>query len=433
MLTYIKELIKKISLPLIYLGSLFVILKTIFKEAKWGLFLLICLIPQPNIWHKFFNFPGGKDMLDYLVLSVLLGIMIQRKGFSGSRNSLFIVILILISYLSVWNSCLRHSLPAPISTSSYMFMEWKNYAEMLLLYFLALNISSDEKDQKTIVLVMSLVVLFISIRSYRNFSGGLSFSYDKRDPGPFMWVGLGSNHYGAFLSYMASFFLGLYFFTQEKIKKRTYLATVILSISAMLFTYSRGAYLATLAVFSFFGLRKRILLAIVIGLVFSWQFVLPSSVVDRISMTEDTSGQVDSSAAGRLVLWKLATDLFHENPVFGIGFHAFGFHVPKGELTDVHNYYLTMLCEQGLIGFTLFIVTLLRSFSSGWRLFRVSEDPFRKGIGFGFMGCVIACIVSNMFGDRWSYFMLGAYFWLIWGVVDRAIIDETQKSVESTT
>jgi hypothetical protein len=33
-----------------------------------------------------------------------------------------------------------------------------------------------------------------------------------------------------------------------------------------------------------------------------------------------------------------------------------------------------------------------------------------------------------MFGDRWSYFVLGDYFWITWGIVDRGIlISEASK------
>ena len=434
MFTLIKESIKQLSLPLLYIGSIFLVYKTAFKEAKWGLFLLVCLIPQPNIWHKLFAFPGGKEVLDYLILSIFIGIIIQKKGFSKSRNSIFIVILLLVSYLAVWNSSLRYSLPYPISTSSFMFKEWKNYAEMLLLYFLTLNVMKEENDQKNILLIMSLVILFITLRSYRNFTGGVSFDYDKRDPGPFMWVGLGSNHYGAFLSHFGVFFLGLYFYTKEKYKKNIYLATFVLSITALMFTYSRGAYMAILGAFSFFSLKKRGLIILVVILFFSWQFVLPTSVVDRIGMTEESPGQLDNSSSGRIVLWKLAIELFNQNPIFGVGYDGFGMNVPKGELTDTHNYYLLMLCEQGIIGFILFIITIIKSFHSGLRLFRTSEDTFYKGIGFGFMGCVIACAISNMFGNRWSYFMLGSYFWLLWGLVDRSIIiNASRRSNENNS
>lgn len=34
----------------------------------------------------------------------------------------------------------------------------------------------------------------------------------------------------------------------------------------------------------------------------------------------------------------------------------------------------------------------------------------------------MAFIITNMFGDRWSYFVLGDYFWITWGLVDRGIL-----------
>jgi hypothetical protein len=27
-----------------------------------------------------------------------------------------------------------------------------------------------------------------------------------------------------------------------------------------------------------------------------------------------------------------------------------------------------------------------------------------------------------MFGDRWSYYVLSTYFWIFWGLVDRALM-----------
>jgi len=37
-------------------------------------------------------------------------------------------------------------------------------------------------------------------------------------------------------------------------------------------------------------------------------------------------------------------------------------------------------------------------------------------------------VVTNMFGDRWSYFVLGGYFFVFWGVVDRGIRIATESS-----
>lgn len=422
MLAAIKKIIKALALPGLYIGGIFAVLVTAFKEAKWGLFLLVFLIPQPNLWHKLFAYPMGKDILDLIFLAIFLGIIIQKKGFAHTQNSTFIFMLIMVSYVSLWNSSLRYSLPLPISASSSLLFDWKNHAQMIILYFFALNVVKNEEDQKKLILIMAAVLLLMTMRSFRNFTPSSAFSYDRRDPGPFWSVGLGANHYGAFLAYMGTLFLGLYFFTKEKIHKYIFLSTMWFSISALLFTYSRGAYLAILATILFFGLKKRGLLVLVFVILISWQFLLPESVVDRISMTQDSSGQIEGSAAHRVVLWEYAVDLFKENPVIGVGFRGFGINMPEGELKDTHNYYMLMLCEQGIIGFLLFLLTLIKSWHSGWMLYRISKGGFYQGLGFGFMGCVAACAISNLFGDRWSYFTLGGYFWLLWGLVDGSIL-----------
>jgi putative inorganic carbon (HCO3(-)) transporter len=178
------------------------------------------------------------------------------------------------------------------------------------------------------------------------------------------------------------------------------------------------------------AVKKRSLLIVVAVVLIGWQTLLPVSVVDRIAMTESTSGEIEGSAAHRLDLWKHALKLFKESPVFGIGFGGFEFTVPEGELTDTHNFYMKTLSEQGVIGMIALSLVLLMALRSGWQLLRIGGSPFHKGLGFGFIVAVIACIISNLFGDRWSYFPLGGYFWIFWGLVDRGILI-SRKAVPS--
>ncbi|HUL38172.1 MAG TPA: hypothetical protein VLW47_10835, partial [Thermodesulfobacteriota bacterium] len=101
------------------------------------------------------------------------------------------------------------------------------------------------------------------------------------------------------------------------------------------------------------------------------------------------------------------------------------FSIPEGKLQrwkDTHNYYLKMLSEQGIVGLGLFLIVLVVAFRSGWRLWKAGKEGFEKGLGLGFMGCVLACASTNLFGDRWSYFEMGGYFWVLWGLVDRGIL-----------
>jgi len=50
------------------------------------------------------------------------------------------------------------------------------------------------------------------------------------------------------------------------------------------------------------------------------------------------------------------------------------------------------------------------------------KNGFHQGLGLGFMGSTVALIVNNLFGDRFSAPVVGGYFWLVWGLVDRSIM-----------
>jgi O-antigen ligase len=233
------------------------------------------------------------------------------------------------------------------------------------------------------------------LRSYRNFSAGDTFAYDKRAGGPFEVLGLGANHFGAFIAYYCAAILGMSFFEENKKLKYLFFATVLLGLHPLFFSYSRGVYIAFFTIIVFFGLvKKRSLLLIAVLFVLLWQTLLPPSVVDRIMMTKTEEGQIESSAAHRLVLWDHAIGLFNENPVIGVGFGGFGYTVPEGELTDTHNFYIKTLCEQGIIGISLLLIIFVRAFTSGFKLFRKGTSAFQKGLGLGFTGA-IACKIAT--------------------------------------
>lgn len=424
MLTYLKSLIKMMLIPVFFIGGLVVMLVTAFKDAKWGLFVLILAVPQPNIWYKFHEYPMGKDFMDFLFVSILLGIIIQKRGFAKTNNSFVILLYIVVSYLALLNASISFSLPMPVSGANPLLLDWKNYAQMIFLYFLALNILKEEDRQKQAVMLIAAVVLLISVRNFRSFEGGDTFDYNRRAGGPFEAVGLGANHLGAFIADYVSIALAFLIVERDRIKKYLfYLPTCAFALHPLFFSYSRGAYIAAASVFAFFGLvKKRVFLVVLIAVAIAWQTILPASVVDRIQMTETEEGVLESSAAKRLDLWDHAFNQFKENPVFGIGFNSFGFTVGEGELTDTHNFYLKTLSEQGLVGITLLAVVLMKAFASGVRLYRRAGSNFQKALGLGFMGTVLSMAITNVFGDRWSYFVLGGYFWILWGIVDSCLL-----------
>lgn len=420
---FLKPIISWAFLYGLYVGGFITALISIVRRAEWGLFLMVALIPQPNIWYKLYGLPLGKEHLDILFAAVFIGIFINKNGFKKSDNAIIILFFLVASYLSVWNSSLNFQLPMPITKENQVLVVWKSYFVMIFLYFLTVNAIQGEKHQKQLAMIMVFVVLFVTIRSYRSFTAEVFFSEDSREAGPFWIIGLGSNHYGAFIAYCYSFILGMFLIDKEPRRRLVYAATLLFGLHPLFFTYSRGAYLAIICVLTVYGiLKEKRLLVVVVIIILLWQVILPSSVVERIQMTKTPEGSLEASAAARLDLWSASIDMFKQNPKFGSGFNGFSIAHANEHWSDTHNFYLKTLCEQGIIGCVLLLLVLVGALRSGWKLFRRGGTAFQRGLGLGFIGCVIAHIITNIFGDRFSYFEMGAYFWVFWGLVDRGIL-----------
>lgn len=249
MVTAILQFLRMAFVPVFYFGGILVMIATIIKRAEWGLFLFVGLIAQPNIFYKLYIFPMGKDFIDFLFFAILLGILFNKNGFSKTGNSIIIILSILVSYFSLWNSSFNFSLPMPLTTDNPFIKPWANYAIMSFMYIIALNaIKDDEKQQKILVALMCLIVLFISFRSYRSFDAGPSFIEESRSGGPFWIVGLGSNHFGAFIVHYSTVFLGLLLIDKEKWGRILFLITILVSLHPLFFPI-RGELIWLLSLF----------------------------------------------------------------------------------------------------------------------------------------------------------------------------------------
>jgi putative inorganic carbon (hco3(-)) transporter len=421
MLAFVKGILRDMLPLAMYLGVWIAALLSLRRNVRIGLILILILSANLNVWKMVHPFPMGKDTMDLLFLCVAIGISVNNGGYNKAPRLLFICCSLTVYYLSAWNSSMRFDLGPPIWFSNPLVLELKNYIQMVLLYVLAYNCFKEEEQQKTLVLVIAFVLVFICVREIRNFSLGAAFSYDKRSAGPFWSIGLGPNHFGAWLAYIGSFLLGIALLDDNKRRKIILYGAAALTVYPLFSTYSRGSWASVvLALFVFGVLQKRMILVLLVVLVGTWQAVLPATVVERVAMTETETGEIESSAAQRLELWEKAEQLFKENPTFGIGYQGFSRSVNLGGLTNVHNYYMQTAAEQGVIGLAMLGLGFVLAAISGFRLFLKGRSPFHRGIGLGFLGATLAMMVSNMFGDRWSYFSVGALFWIMWGITDRA-------------
>ena len=418
MLSAVKEFVLPIAT---YLMVMFTCFWAIYKRPEPAVFVYAVLVSFPQFWYPTHDFPLGAQTLSLLVVSALLGTVLHPgKDGRTSPHAGYIALLIVYTYLSLWMGSAKFGQPSPLSNDNIMLSGWKNYAMMLMLYVVAYRAIRTEKDIQTLVTIFAVVLLLTSWREFRNFYSSSSFSYARRAEGTFPMVGMGATHYGAFIAHVSAMLLGVFAMDDKKWRRWLCLGALLAGLYPLFYSYSRGAYVALVAAAALVGAVKyRPLLIGLAVLSFAWEAILPDTVVERITMTENEDGEIEESAAMRLVLWALAKELFADNPVFGIGYQSFFYASANLPLHNVHNYFLQVAAEQGIVGAILLAAFFIKATRSGWRLFRDGSSPFLRGTGLGFLACLAALVVSNLFGDRFSQLELGSYVWLLFGAVDR--------------
>ena len=90
------------------------------------------------------------------------------------------------------------------------------------------------------------------------------------------------------------------------------------------------------------------------------------------------------------------------------------------KLKNTHNFFMQTAAEQGITGLTALALLFMRGYWIAWNVYRRGRSQFHRGLGLGFLGCVSAVIITNIFGDRFSQFAIGGYFFIVFGLVERA-------------
>ena len=151
---------------------------------------------------------------------------------------------------------------------------------------------------------------------------------------------------------------------------------LMLAGTTILLTASRGATIATAVALTIvpltqarLGGRQRIaLLLTIVLLVSAAVYFVPATSWERLSTLPTEFAQ--GTLTGRTIIWKAGWEIFRSHPFFGIGANAFRVVVSR-VLTDpihmgeadpappAHNTFLSVLVEQGILGFAVFCAMLV--------------------------------------------------------------------------
>jgi putative inorganic carbon (hco3(-)) transporter len=397
---------------------------SIFWRAEIGLYYVVPLLPLQTVRYKLHAFPLGAQWIDLMLLGVMIGLL--RRGdsvFTKTPLRRWLFALGILTYVSLWQGALFLSFPLPLWFDDARLSDWKNYMVIFLLFFLVLAAIKNVKQMQILLLLICLSMLalnrnYINTMRNRDFS---SFSYEVRDEGTMGYAGV--NGLAALEAQMSVFLIGLYSFHKEGKAKWGYLALLATCLVALTYTLSRGGYAAVLVGTLFVGIVKnRKLLLILAVFLFTWQAIVPNAVRERVFMTKNSEGELDPSAGSRITLWENAMEIIKGNPAIGTGFDTYKFMHAVGPYEDTHNYYVKVMLETGIVGLLIFLGIITQMFRAGFSLFRIKEaEDFLRGLGLGVAGMMVATMVANMFGDRWTYIEETGFTWVFVALAIRGL------------
>ena len=238
-----------------------------------------------------------------------------------------------------------------------------------------------------------------------------------------------ANLFAGFLGMHALLFLFLSRTSELARVERWFLVgTAFLMVITLVFTLSRGAWLA----FGLAGLivgfvtnRTAVVLLLVAVVVGSrWA---PEEAATRADLTLTAVGQsgdssleeaLDDSAALRVIQWKALPDLLMDSPLWGTGLGTFARRLEQhtGIYRSAHATMVQIGTEMGLLGL-LGYVGLFASvvFTCASRARRAPPGTLLRATGLGLLAATVCLFLLDFSGTRFPAHTVTTYFWVLVG------------------
>jgi O-antigen ligase len=214
------------------------------------------------------------------------------------------------------------------------------------------------------VLLFCVAVSFIAIASYQQ--GNLVGGYRMQGG----WGGINSNpnDFALTINLFLPFGFALYSLNRTLLRKVFCAFFVVISVAAIMLTYSRGGFITLVVVLILCflkmgrqGKRSKHLLPFML-VVIAFILLAPHDYLDRLQTITDFSKDRSGSGQARQEAIEKTLEVISEHPLLGIGMGMNGLALNAKGLywAYVHNVYLQIASEIGIAALIVFVALILR-------------------------------------------------------------------------
>lgn len=432
--------------PLLYALPFIALLIPVIINSPGFLFMTL-LVALPLSMEFKLTQTLGTDMPDEFIMLAVTGLFIAISIFHRGitlkinyRHPLFILLIIHIFWIAV--TCIFSQQP-PLSIKYLIAKTWYIIPFALFIQIFLQQKQSLKVFSLCLLIPMCLVVLQAIVR---HAISGFTFESVNRTVVPFF-----RNHvnYSAMLACMFPVVLGLLRHAVSNQSRLTLQSMLILFTIGIILSYSRGAWLALLigSVVYFAISKKLISWLFVISIIviisgFTWlghnnkyldyrpnytKTIFHTNFLQHMTATYQLR---DLSTAERFYRWIAAIRLTSDHPITGVGpnnfynnykpytVSAFKTWVSRNnEHSTVHNYFIFIMCEQGIPGLVIFTLLLFAGFYYAEKIYHKSSIGTHKTAAIT-IGCVLGIITTvNFLSDLIETDKIGSLFFICIGIL----------------
>ncbi len=312
------------------------------------------------------------------------------------------------------------------SPQNYIAIEGvRVYVEYILWFFAATNLLLNKRQARALVNWLVIMSTLVALHGVYQYIIGVQIPstwLDATEGGVrtrVFSILTSPNVLGSYLVLVIPITVSQILSARGRLLRYFYSLCLMPMVLSLIFTYSRGAWLAMAGAFVIYGLiyNWRILLGLA-AVVYGAPKLIPG-ISSRIGYMFSPAYLLSSARAGRVARWNTALDKLQANPLFGEGFGRYGGavaarYIPTSNYVD--NFYLKTAAESGLVGLGALVLLLVSGIRCILNSYRRLTDPYLKGLAGGLIAGLVGVLLHNGVENIFEVPAMTSYFWLLLGM-----------------
>jgi O-antigen ligase len=301
----------------------------------------------------------------------------------------------------------------------------KNWLFPFSLFFLGLRLIKTVRQLWFVVACVAFVSLGLALHGLRD--GVTTGNLLTNRP-----TGLMTGQANLFAGYLAMHALLFLFVSRapelRRVDRLFLIATAFAMVATLVFTLSRGAWMAFAVTAALVGLatNRRLVVLLIVAFLVAYRWA-PQEAGERVDMTvqgvEQSDGStleesVDDSAALRIIQWKSFPQMLLESPVWGTGLGTYAAQLGRetGIFRAPHATMVQIGTEMGILGLVGYVGLLGAVTTVCVRRSRAApRGSFQGALGLGLLAATICLFLLDVTGTRFRAHTVTTYFWLLVG------------------